>query len=264
MLHSAFLKLLEMKSRGEKIAMLAAYDAAFARVLAEAGADALLVGDSLGMIVQGAADTLSVRVSDTAYHVRCVRAGAPDAVVIGDMPFGSFQQSPECAFANAAKLMRAGANLVKIEGGETFADTVRFLVARGVPVCAHVGLMPQQARMQGGYKVQGRDEEAAAQVKKDAKAMQQAGACMIVLELIPATLASEITKSLDIPTIGIGSGASCDGQVLVAHDMLGITSGNKRFVRDFLSGNIGGVADAARKYILAVKDGSFPTADNSF
>ena len=262
MRHSALSKLLEMKSRGEKIAMLAGYDAAFARLAHEGGADAILVGDSLGMLVQGAADTLAVRVAETAYHVRCVRAGAPDAVVIGDMPFGSFQESPQRAFANAAKLLAAGATMVKIEGGALFAETVAFLTARGAPVCAHAGLMPQWARLQGGYKVQGRDEDAA-RVEEDARAMQEAGACMIVLELIPAALAAEITGELTIPTIGIGSGAACDGQVLVMHDMLGMTGGGRRFVRNFMDGG-GGVLDAVKKYVRAVKDGDFPAAEHAF
>lgn len=261
MRHSALTTLLEMKSRGEKIAMLTAYDAAFARLAHEGGVDAILVGDSLGMIVQGAADTLAVRTSETAYHVRCARAGAPDAVIIGDMPFGAFQESPRRAFANAAKLMAAGATMVKIEGGALFAETVAFLSARGVPVCAHAGLMPQLVRLQGGYKVQGRDDDAA-QVVADARAMQDAGACMVVLELIPAALAAEIAGALSIPTIGIGSGAACDGQVLVIHDMLGITGGGKRFSKNFMDG--GGVLDAIKKYVRAVKDGDFPAAENAF
>ena len=251
------------KKGGEKIAMLTAYDAAFARMLHNAGADALLVGDSLGMIVQGADDTLAVRIADAAYHVRCVRAGAPGAAVVGDMPFGAFQSSPPRAFDSAVKLMRAGADIVKIEGGETMADTVRFLTERGAPVCAHVGLMPQQVRAQGGYKVQGRGE-AAAQVRQDARAMQDAGACMIVLELIPAELAAEITSELDIVTIGIGSGGGCDGQVLVAHDMLGITAGTpKKFVKNFMA-DADSVADAVRRYVGAVKSGEFPAAEHQF
>ncbi|MGI9296830.1 MAG: 3-methyl-2-oxobutanoate hydroxymethyltransferase [Gammaproteobacteria bacterium] len=262
MRHSALAKLLEMKAGGEKIAVLTAYDAAFARLAHQCGVDAILVGDSLGMVVQGAADTLAVRVSETAYHVRCARAGAPEAVIIGDMPFGAFQESPRRAFANAAKLMAAGATMVKMEGGVLFSETAEFLAARGVPVCAHAGLMPQWARLQGGYKVQGRDEDAA-RVAADADAMRAAGACMIVLELIPAALAEKITAALSIPTIGIGSGAACDGQVLVMHDILGIGGGGgKRFVRNFMDG--GGVADAIRNYVRAVKDGSFPAAENAF
>ncbi len=262
MQHSKLSRLLEMKPCGEKIAMLTAYDAAFARLLHEGGADALLVGDSLGMLVQGAADTLSVKLSETAYHVRCVRAGAPDAVVIGDMPFGSFQASPQRAFVNAAKLMAAGATMIKVEGGAAFAETARFLTERGVPVCAHAGLTPQWVRAQGGYKVQGRGEDAA-RVKNDAEMLQDAGASMLVLELVPADLAKEISGALQIPTIGIGSGGGCDGQVLVAHDMLGMTPGKKRFVRDFMADG-GGVLAAVKTYVAAVKSGEFPAAENAF
>lgn len=263
MQHSALTELLSMKPRGEKIAMLTAYDAVFARLLADAGVEALLVGDSLGMIVQGADDTLAVRLADTAYHVRCVRAGAPAAVVIGDMPFGTFQESPARAFANAAKLLAAGATMVKIEGGALLAETVAFLTARGVPVCAHVGLMPQQVRAQGGYRVQGRDKAAAA-VRHDASAMQEAGASMIVLELIPAALAAQISGALRVPTIGIGSGSACDGQVLVTHDMLGLSGGaRKRFVKNFMT-SCGDARQAVADYIRAVKSGEFPAVENAF
>lgn len=261
--HSALPKLLDKKAAGEKIAMLTAYDSAFARLLHEAGIDALLVGDSLGMLVQGSADTLSVRLSEVAYHVRCVRAGAPDAVVIGDMPFGSFQESPARAFANAAKLLASGATMVKIEGGAALSETVDFLVARGVPVCAHVGLMPQRVRAQGGYRVQGRGDDAD-RVRADAVAMENAGACMIVLELIPSALAAEISNALSIPTIGIGSGGECDGQVLVLHDMLGMTAGEKRFVKNFMPESEGDIARAAKNYAAAVKSGAFPSAEHSF
>ena len=262
MQHSALSHLLAMKSGGEKIAMLTAYDAAFAEILHAAGTDALLVGDSLGMIIQGAADTLAVQLADVAYHVRCVRAGAPAAIVIGDMPFGSFQSSPPQAFENAAKLMAAGANVIKIEGGVLMADTVAFLTARGIPVCAHVGLMPQWVRAQSGYKVQGRNDDDAARIHADALAMQTAGACMIVLELIPAVLAANISGDLAIPTIGIGSGAQCDGQVLVTPDMLGMTRGQKRFVNNFLS--TGSIQNAVSDYVRAVKNGDFPAANNAF
>lgn len=262
MQHSALSNVLEMKSRGEKIAMLTAYDAAFARAFADAGADALLVGDSLGMLVQGAPDTLSVRLSECAYHVRCVRAGASSAVVIGDMPFGTFQESPQRAFVNAVKLLGAGATMVKIEGGEMMSDTVSFITERGIPVCGHVGLMPQKVRAQGGYKIQGVGGVEAAAVERDAMSMQDAGACMIVLELIPASLAEKITLGLSIPTIGIGSGAACDGQVLVAHDMLGLGA-PKKFVRNFLEDG-GGIVEAAGRYVRAVKNQEFPSSANSF
>ena len=252
-----------MKAEGKKIAVLTAYDATFARLLADAGVDALLVGDSLGMVVQGATDTLSVRLAEVAYHIRCVRAGAPQAVIIGDMPFGSFQSSPERAFAAAAKLMAAGASLVKIEGGETFAPTVRFLTERGVPVCAHVGLMPQWVRMQGGYKVQGRGDSAE-RVRADAQSMEQAGASLMVLEMIPSALAADITADITAATIGIGSGAACDGQVLVLHDMLGLSPGApKKIVKNFMT-DAASVQEAVAHYVRAVKNGTFPAAENSF
>ena len=182
----------KMKSNGEKIAALTAYDATFAGLLANAGVDLILVGDSLGMIVQGRSNTLAVRVADVAYHVRCVTAGAPDVFIIADMPFGSFQESPAQAFANAAHMLSAGASMVKLEGGEVMAATVRFLSERGIPVCAHVGLMPQMIKKLGGYKVQGKEEKSAAKVKSDAIALQQAGADIIILELIPAALAKKL------------------------------------------------------------------------
>ena len=264
-----------MKQNGEKIAALTAYDATFAAVLAARGVDMMLVGDSLGMVLQGRRDTLAVSLADIRRHVADVVAGAPDAFVLGDMPFGAFQRSPDFAFANAAKLMSAGAAMVKIEGGELFAPTVRFVTERGVPVCAHVGLMPQSARADGGFKVQGRGEENAKRIVNDALAMQDAGAAMIVLELIPAALAGEISAKLEIPTIGIGSGAECDGQILVLHDMLGLCP-QKRFTRDFLSavagkdksdggGEAGGwIGDAAAEYVRTVKAGEFPAAENTF
>ena len=252
-----------MKAEGKKIAVLTAYDATFARLLADVGVDALLVGDSLGMVVQGATDTLSVRLAEVAYHIRCVRAGAPQAVIIGDMPFGSFQSSPERAFAATTKLMAAGASMVKIEGGETFAPTVRFLTERGVPVCAHVGLMPQWVRMQGGYKVQGRGD-AAERVRADAHSMEQAGASLMVLEMIPSALAADITAAITAATIGIGSGAACDGQVLVLHDMLGLSPGApKKIVKNFMA-DAASVQEAVAHYVRAVKNGTFPAAENSF
>ena len=254
----------KMKSNGEKIAALTAYDATFAGLLANAGVDLILVGDSLGMIVQGRPNTLAVCVADVAYHVRCVAAGAPDVFIIADMPFGSFQESPAQAFANAARMLSAGASMVKLEGGEVMAETVRFLSERGIPVCAHVGLMPQMIKKLGGYKVQGKEEKSAVKVKSDAIALQQAGADIIILELIPATLGKEISADLDIPTIGIGSGANCDGQVLVLHDMLGLTSGKaKRFVRNFMSGSES-IACALSAYVSAVKSGKFPATEHSF
>ena len=268
------LRFAKMKRDGEKIAALTAYDAAFAAALFARGTDLMLVGDSLGMVLRGHRDTLAVSVADVRRHVSDVVAGAPDAFVLGDMPFGAFQRGADSAFANAAKIMSAGAAMVKVEGGELFAPTVRFITERGVPVCAHVGLTPQTARADGGFKVRGRDAENAGRILNDALAMQGAGAAMIVLELIPAKLAGEISAKLDIPTIGIGSGAECDGQILVLHDMLGLFP-QKRFTRDFLSvvaakgegenGGAGGrVGDAVAEYVRAVKAKEFPAAENAF
>ena len=254
----------KMKQAGEKIAALTAYDAVFARAVAQAGADFILVGDSLGMILQGNKDTLGVRVADVAYHLRAAAAGAPDAFIVGDMPFGSYQCSPQQAFANAAKLMRAGAAMVKMEGGEEMAETTAFLTARGVPVCAHVGLLPQQTRAEGGFGVRGRESEAAARICQDARAQEAAGAGMLVLELLPQALAARISGEVKIPTIGIGSGAQCDGQILVLHDMLGIGEGKRRFVRNFLTAQNPSVAAALAEYVRAVKSGEFPTAENAF
>ena len=256
-------RFLRMKSEGEKIASLALYDAALARAAHAAKVDFLLVGDSLGMVAQGRRDTLAVRARDIAYHTECVVRGAPEAFVIADMPFGTFQQSPPAAFACAVRFLAAGAAMVKIEGGELFAPTVAFLTARGAPVCAHIGLQPQRIRQLGGYAVQGRDGDAA-QIIADAKAMAAAGAMLIVLELLPRDLAARITDELGIPTIGIGSGDGCDGQILVAADALGIDDGKKkRFVRDFLR-ETNGVQAAFARYVEAVKTRAFPAADNAF
>ena len=254
----------KMKAEGEKIAMLTAYDAAFARVINEAGADVMLVGDSLGMVLQGRNDTLAVTMRDIVYHIRCAAAGAQDAFIIGDMPFASYQQSPQQAYSNAAKLIAAGASMVKMEGGAELAETVRFAATNGIAVCAHVGLMPQRARKEGGYKVQGKTDQAAAQIINDAKTLNDAGAELMILELLPADLAAKITKTITAPTIGIGSGAQCDGQVLVLHDMLGMTSGKpKRFVRDFMNG-AQSISGAVASYVAAVKSGEFPSPEHSF
>ncbi len=254
-------RFIKMKQEGEKIAALTAYDATTARLLEAASIDCILVGDSLGMVVKGEKDTLNVQLEETLYHVRAVVAGAPQTFVIGDMPFATFQQSPQQAFANAAKILAAGAAMVKIEGGSNLAETVHFLTQRGIPVCAHVGLMPQTVRASGGYRVQGRGSQAE-QVENDAQQMQDAGAAMVVLEMLPQTLSASISEKLQIPTIGIGGGSACDGQILVVYDMLGMSAQQLRFVRNFLADG-GSVADAIRAYITAVKDGSFPAQQHS-
>ncbi|MBI5275833.1 MAG: 3-methyl-2-oxobutanoate hydroxymethyltransferase [Burkholderiales bacterium] len=250
-------RLRTMHAQGEKITMLTAYDATFARVLDEAGVDCLLVGDSLGMVLQGQATTVPVTLEDMAYHVRCVARGNRAGWVIGDLPFGSYQESKEQALRSAAVLMQAGAHMVKLEGGGWTTETVRFLTERGIPVCGHLGLTPQSVHALGGWRVQGRDDKAAALLKEHAHALADAGAAMLVLELVPSPLAASIAKELAIPVIGIGAGPDCSGQVLVLHDALGLHEKPARFVRDFLQGS-NGIAHAVRRFVDAVKDGSFP------
>ena len=253
-----------MHSRGEKIAMLTCYDASFAAMLETAGVDVLLVGDSLGMVVQGHDTTLPVTLSDMSYHTTCVARGSAQAFIISDMPFGTSQVSPEKTFEHAAQLMAAGAHMVKIEGGAAMIETVRFLTARGIPVCAHLGLTPQSVHQLGGYRVQGREKDAALQLIEDAVALEAAGAGMIVLEVVPALLAAEVTAQLNIPVIGIGAGASCSGQVLVLHDMLDVFPGKKaRFVKNFMQG-ASSIAEAVSRYVAEVKDGSFPLQEHGF
>ena len=253
-----------MHDRGEKIAMLTCYDASFAALLEAQGVDVLLVGDSLGMVLQGHDSTLPVALDDMVYHTACVARGSKTAFIIADMPFGTSQISPQQTFAHAARLMVAGAQMVKIEGGEEMAETVRFLTTRGIPVCAHIGLTPQSVHQLGGYKVQGRSEDDAKRIVSDALALQQAGAGMIILEAVPAGLALDITAALSIPTIGIGAGASCSGQVLVLYDMLDIYPGKKaRFVKNYMQG-AASIAEAVSLYVAEVKNGSFPAVEHSF
>jgi 3-methyl-2-oxobutanoate hydroxymethyltransferase len=258
------LQLAEMRARGEPIAMLTCYDASFARLLDNCGVDCVLVGDSLGMVIQGHASTLPVTVEDIEYHVRAVMRGLQRAWLVADMPFGSYQRTPQSAFDNAVRLMQAGAQMIKIEGGAWLSPTVEFLVARGIPVCAHLGLTPQSVHALGGYRIQGKSDEAAEQLVSDALALQAAGASMLVLELIPAALAGRVTRELRIPTIGIGAGTDCSGQVLVLHDMLDIFPGKKpRFVRNFMMG-APDIASAVRNYVQAVKARTFPAADETY
>jgi 3-methyl-2-oxobutanoate hydroxymethyltransferase len=254
----------KLRESGEKIAMLTCYDASFAALCDQAGVDTLLVGDSLGMVVQGHDSTLPVTMEDMEYHMRMVARGSQKALLVADLPFASYQVSAEIAFANAARLMVAGAQMVKLEGGRVMADTVRFLVERGIPVCGHIGLIPQSVHQLGGYRVQGKGEEPARQLLEDARAIEQAGAAMVVLEAIPATLAKQVTEALSIPTIGIGAGKDCSGQVLVLHDMLDIYPGRKaRFVRNFMAG-APSIAEAIRRYVEAVKAGAFPAPEHTF
>ena len=251
-----------MAAAGEKIAMLTCYDASFAALLERAGVDALLIGDSLGMVIGGHPSTLPVTLDEMIYHTRAVAAGAKNALVIGDMPFGSYQQSPQQAYASAARLMAAGAQMVKVEGGAWLAPTVEFLAARGIPVCGHLGLQPQSVHSYGGYKAQGRSEDSARTLASDARTLARAGIGLLVLEMIPAGLAASVTAESGVPTIGIGAGARCAGQVLVLYDILGIYPGKPaRFVRNFMTGNAT-VEAAVAAYVAAVKDGSFPAAEH--
>jgi 3-methyl-2-oxobutanoate hydroxymethyltransferase len=251
-------RLRELHASGEKLTMLTCYDATFARVADDAGVEMLLVGDSLGMVLQGRSSTLPVTLDEMAYHVRCVAAGNATAWIIGDLPFASYQQSPAQALASAAALMQAGAHMVKLEGGGWTNDTVRFLSERGIPVCAHLGLTPQSVHALGGYRIQGKGDDAALILKRDAQAIAQAGAAMLVLELLPSTLAQEITTMLTIPVIGIGAGVDCSGQVLVLHDMLGLTRGKlPRFVKNFMHGATS-IDAAIANYVSDVKAKRFP------
>ena len=255
--------LMELRKRQEKITMLTCYDASFAALMDRCGVEVLLVGDSLGMVCQGHSSTLPVTLAEIAYHTACVGRGNHTALLVADMPFGTYA-TPETAFANAVQLMQSGAQVVKLEGGAWLVDTVRFLTERGVPVCAHLGLTPQSVHQLGGYKVQGKSIESADQLRADALALQAAGASMLVLEAIPATLGGEVTASLAIPTIGIGAGPDCAGQVLVMHDMLGTFPGRKaRFVKNFMEGQTS-IEAAVRAYVDAVKGGTFPAAEHCF
>ena len=253
-----------MHSKGEKIAVLTCYDATFAQVLETAGVEMLLVGDSLGMVLQGHNSTLPVSLDDIAYHTACVARGAKQAFIVADMPFGSSQVSPEKTFEHAARLMAAGVHMVKLEGGEVMVETIKFLTQRGIPVFAHIGLTPQSVNQLGGYRVQGKDDKAAQRLLKDAHAVEQAGASMLLLEAIPALLGAEITANIGIPTIGIGAGAGCSGQVLVLHDMLDIYPGKKaRFVKNYMQG-LNTIPDAISRYVTEVKSGAFPAKEHSF
>jgi len=255
--------LLKMKQQGEKITMLTAYDASFAKLFAEQGVETLLIGDSLGMVLQGHADTLAVTVEQIAYHVRCVRAGAPQAFVIADMPFMSYA-SLEQTLQTVVPMMQAGANMVKMEGGEFLLPTIRALTERGVPVCGHIGLTPQSVHVFGGFKVQGRDAAAADHILAQAVALEQAGCQLLVVECIPTALAERIPKALQIPVIGIGAGAVTDGQVLVMHDLLGISSGYiPKFSKNFLQ-ETGDIKQAIVRYVQDVKQGVFPGPEHSF
>ena len=256
--------LAEAKREGRKLVMLTAYDNSFARVADANGIDLVLVGDSLGMVVQGHDSTLPVTLDSMVYHTGIVGRGLRRALLVADLPFQS-DATPERALDASVRLLQAGAEMVKLEGAGHKLEAIRFLVERDIPVCAHLGLTPQSVLKFGGYKVQGREEQAAAKLRADAKAVEAAGAQLLVLECVPTALAAAITADLSIPTIGIGAGPGCDGQVLVMHDLLGLDTGHRKpkFVKDFLA--VGGsVAGTMRAYAQAVRDGSFPDAEHSY
>jgi 3-methyl-2-oxobutanoate hydroxymethyltransferase len=254
------------KVAGERFAVLTAYDATFARLVAEAGIEAILVGDSLGMVLQGHASTLPVTVADMAYHVAAVARGNSfgnnGALIIGDLPFGAYS-TPAQTMENAATLMRAGSHVVKVEGGQWLAESIHMLTERGIPVCGHLGLTPQSVNVFGGFKVQGRQAEQARQILEDAKALEAAGASLLVLECVPQALGAQITQAVGIPVIGIGAGPHTDAQVLVLPDMLGLTARAPRFVRNFMEG-ANSVQAALESYRNAVLSGEFPAQGHSF
>jgi 3-methyl-2-oxobutanoate hydroxymethyltransferase len=254
----------ELKQNGEKIAMLTCYDATFAKASCQAGVDVLLVGDSLGMVLQGHDSTLPVSVADMAYHTAAVKRGNQGAMIISDLPFMSYSNL-EQTYSSCAALMQAGAHMLKLEGAGWLAEPVRLLAERGVPVCAHLGLTPQAVNLLGGYKVQGRQDSQARQLRADAMALEQAGAAMLLLECVPSSLAAEITESVRIPVIGIGAGSDTDGQVLVLHDMLGLSLKGRspRFVKNFMEGQPS-VQAAIAAYVSAVKQRTFPAEEHGF
>lgn len=245
-----------MKKKGQRIAALTAYDASFAKVVAEAGVDTVLIGDSLGMVIHGESNTHGVTVADICYHVKCVKRGAPELHIIADLPFGSYENSPAQAFTTAAKLIAAGGQMVKLEGGQDFAATVAYLVARGIPVCGHVGLLPQSA-LATGYGVQGKSTASEQRILADAQAISNAGASLLVLEAIPAKIAAKITQAETAATIGIGAGRDCDGQILVLHDVIGVFAKPPPFARNFLPEGKS-ISGAIKAYVKAVKSGKFP------
>ena len=266
-------KLQNLVNSGEKIAMLTCYDATFAKLMELADVDILLVGDSLGMVLQGAENTLNVSMHHMTYHTKMVKNGAPNTLIMADMPIGSYEQDNEAAYKNALWLIKRGAHMVKFEGGGKRVETARYLIEHGIPVCAHLGFTPQSVNQLGGYKVQGKTDESAEQILSDAKAMSDAGVSFVLLEMVPATLAKTITESIKTPTIGIGAGVDCSGQVLVLQDLLGIYTGAAsknpaefkcpRFVRNFLQ-ETNSIEIAIKNYVKAVKNKSFPAPEHSY
>ena len=256
--------LIALKASGERFSVLTCYDASFAAAMARAEVEVILIGDSLGMVLQGHDSTLPVTVADMAYHTAAVARGNKTSLLMADLPFMAYANLTD-ALANAATLMRAGAHLVKLEGGAWLCETITQLTRGGIPVGIHLGLTPQSVNVLGGYRVQGRDETGADQLLADALAAEAAGAALLLLECVPQGLAQRVQQALSIPVIGIGAGAACDGQVLVLHDMLGLHNGKPaRFVKNFLSEGDGSIEGAFRAYVSAVKSGSYPAAEHAF
>lgn len=253
----------KMKKRGEKFTCLTAYDACFGQLLSEAGVDVILIGDSLGMVLQGHDSTLPVTMDDMVYHISCVKRGNRGAFLIGDMPFMSYASETQ-TLENAARLMRAGAQMIKIEGGAWIAHSTHLLAERGIPVCAHMGLTPQSINRIGGYHVQGRDPQQAESMLAEARLLEDAGASILLLECVPQTLARTISEALSIPVIGIGAGPDTDGQVMVLHDVLGISPITPKFVRNFLKDSQDGIRGALQDYVAAVKHKRFPAPEHCF
>ncbi len=255
--------LLDIKSRGEKFACLTAYDACFASILSDAGVEVLLVGDSLGMVLQGHDSTLPVTMDDMVYHTLCVKRGNRGALLMADLPFMSYASESQ-TLENAAALMRAGAHMVKLEGGAWIANTTRLLAERGIPVCAHMGLTPQSVNRIGGFHVQGRDTEQAQSIIEEAQLLQAAGASILLLECVPKSLAKTVTDTLEIPVIGIGAGPDTTAQIMVLHDVLGVSPITPKFVKNFLIDSNNGIPGAIKAYVKAVKDQSFPGEEHCF
>lgn len=253
----------EMKKTGDKFACITAYDALFAKLFCEVGVEVILVGDSLGMVLQGHDSTIPVTMEDIIYHLQCVKRGNQGALIIGDLPFMSYSSESQ-TLENAARLMRAGAQVVKLEGGAWIAESTRLLTERGIPVCAHMGLTPQSINRLGGFRVQGRDSDQANTIIQEAMMLEEYGANMLLLECIPAALAAKISEKLTIPVIGIGAGKDVDGQIMVMHDVLGISPITPKFVKNFLTESTGGIPGAIKAYVAAVKDGSFPGPEQSY
>ena len=257
-------RLQAMRVDKDPVTMLTCTDASFAGMLDKAEVDMFLIGDSLGMVIQGDDSTLGVTMDDMVYHTRCVAKATSRALIVGDLPFGSYQKSPEQAIENAIELMAAGAQMVKLEGGVVMSDTVRFLVERGIPVCGHIGLTPQSVHALGGFKVQGKSEEAINDLMVAAKALEQSGASAIVLELVPNDVGRRVTDAINIPVIGIGAGPYCSGQVLNLYDMLDIYQGRKpKFVKNFMADS-SSILDAVKAYVTEVKAGTFPGPEHCF